>query len=126
MMSLDFAPQPKYQFKVFSHRFRPSWMLEAGVEPSRRASPIFCCRSFLVFAFFSSDFFVQGEVSFVRQIKTLLFLCYVRIGAHEVMVVFFDQTIILGQQIFLDHTSLSSVDQTILMTVPPLLPLFRS
>ena len=97
-MSLDFAPQPKYQFKVFSHRFRPSWMLEAGVEPSRRASPIFCCRSFLVFAFFSSDFFVQGEVSFVRQIKTLLFLCYVRIGAHEVMVVFFDQTIILGQQ----------------------------
>ena len=96
-MSLDFAPQPKYHFKVFSHRFRPSWMLEAGVEPSRRASPIFCCRSFLVFAFFSSDFFVQGEVSFVRQIKTLLFLCYVRIGAHEVMVVFFDQTIILGK-----------------------------
>ena len=33
-----------------------------------------------------------------------------------------DQTIILGLQIFLDHRSLSSINQKILMTSPPNLP----
>ena len=33
-----------------------------------------------------------------------------------------DQTIIFGQQIFLDHRPLSSIDQKILMTLAPLPP----
>ena len=34
-----------------------------------------------------------------------------------------DQTIVLGPQIVLDHRSLSSIDQKILMTPPPHLPM---